>query len=85
MIDINGKKMPTVEQVEAIMSDWGKYSVQDFAGRFNLEEVVIEATIECLQRLKRVSNLHNTPVISCYRSDTLESIVKCAGSRQGYM
>jgi hypothetical protein len=85
MIDIDGKKLPTVEQVEAIMTEWGKYSVQEFAGRFNLDEDVIEATIEYLQRLKRAPNVHDTPAMSCYRSDTLESIVRCAGSRQGYL
>ena len=85
MTDINGKKLPTVEQVEAIMTGWGNHSVQEFASRFDLEEDVIEATIECLQRLKRATNAKDTPAMSCYRNDTLESIVRCAGSRQGYV
>jgi len=85
MADIKGKKLPTVEQVEAIMTEWGNHSVQEFASRFDLEEDVIEATIECLQRLKRATNTHDTPAMSCYRNDTLESIVRCAGSRKGYV
>ena len=85
MINIDGKKLPTVEQVEIIMTEWGKISVKEFASRFNLEEDVIEATIESLQRLKRTPNVQDTPVMSCYRNDTLDSIVRCAGSRHGYM
>ena len=85
MTDIEGKKLPTVEQVEIIMTEWGKNSVQEFARRLHLEEDVIKATIESLQRLKRMPNVHDTPVLSCYRNDTLDSIVRCAGSRHGYM
>ena len=44
MTDLEGKKLPTVEQVEEIMKEWGKYSVEEFAGRFQLDKVVISLT-----------------------------------------
>ena len=85
MSDLENKKLPTVEQVEEIMIDWGKYSVEEFAVRFQLEKEVIEATVEYLHKLKRTSDERSIPVIACYRNDKLESIVRCAGSRHGYM
>jgi len=85
MSDLASKKLPTVEQVEEIMKDWGKFSVEEFAVRFQLEKEVIEATVEYLHKLKRTSDERSIPVIACYRNDKLESIVRCAGARQGYM
>jgi hypothetical protein len=85
MTDITSKKLPTVEQVEEIMKDWEKFSVGEFAVRFQLEKDVIEATVEYLRKLKRTSDEGSIPVMACYRNDKLESIVRCAGSRHGYM
>lgn len=85
MTDIKIKKLPTVEQVEEIMKDWGKFSVEQFAVRFQLKKDVIEATVEYLRKLKRTSDEGSIPVMACYRNDKLESIVRCAGSRHGYM
>jgi len=85
MSDLASKKLPTVEQVEEIMKDWGKFSVKEFAVRFQLEKEVIEATIEYLHKLRRTSNERSIPVMACYRDDKLESIVKCAGAKHGYM
>jgi hypothetical protein len=85
MADITSKKLPTVEQVEEIMKDWEKFSVEEFAVRFQLEEDVIEATVEYLRKLKRTSDERSIPVMACYRNDKLESIIRCAGSKHGYM
>lgn len=85
MSDLASKTLPTVEQVEDIMKDWGKYSVEEFAIRFQLEKEVIEATIEYLHKLKRTSDEHSIPIMACYRNDKLESIVRCAGARHGYI
>ncbi len=85
MTDITSKKLPTVEQVEEIMKDWGKFSIEEFAVRFQLEKDVIEATVEYLRELKRTSDERSIPIMACYRNDKLESIVRCAGSRHGYM
>jgi hypothetical protein len=85
MTDITSKKLPTVEQVEEIMKDWGKFSVEEFAIRFQLEKDVIEATVEYLRTLKRTSDERSIPVMACYRNDKLESIVRCAGSKHGYV
>ena len=85
MSDLARKKLPTVEQVEEIMKDWGKSSVEEFAIRFQLEKEVIEATIEYLHKLRRTSNKRSIPVMACYRDDKLESIVRCAGAKHGYM
>ena len=85
MSDLENKKLPSVEQVEEIMKDWGKFSVKEFAVRFQLEKEVIEATVEYLHKLKRTSDERSIPVIACYRNDKLESIVRCAGARHGYM
>ena len=84
MTDINDKKLPTVEQVEDIMKDWGKYSVEEFSDRLQLDQDVIQATIEYLRKLKRTSDERSIPVMACYRNDRLESIVRCAGTRHGY-
>jgi hypothetical protein len=85
MSDFATKKLPTVEQVEEIMKDWGKFAVEEFAARFQLEKEVIEATVEYLHKLKRTSDERSIPVMACYRNDKLESIVRCAGARHGYM
>ena len=85
MTDISGKQLPTVEQVETIIAEIGTSSVNDFAERFQLEPVVIEATIDCLRRLRRISGEIDVPPVACYRDDTLESIVRCAGSKHGYV
>jgi len=85
MSDLENKKLPTVQQVEEIMKDWGKFSVEEFAVRFQLEIEVIEATVEYLYKLKRTSDERSIPVIACYRNDKLESIVRCAGARHGFM
>jgi hypothetical protein len=85
MSDLASKKLPTVEQVEEIMKDWGKFSVEEFADRFQLEKEVIEATVEYLHKLKRTSDKRSIPVMACYRNDKLESIVRCAGAQHGYM
>ena len=85
MTDIANKELPTVEQVEEIMRDWGKCSVDAFAVRFQLEIDVIEATIAYLRKLKRTSDKGSISVMACYRSDKLESIVRCAGARHGYV
>jgi hypothetical protein len=84
MTDLRGKKLPTVAEVEIIMSEYGKSTVGDFAERFGLERIVVEATIDCLRRLRRISGGDFIPAISCYRDDKLESIVRCAGSKHGY-
>ena len=85
MTDISGKKLPTVEQVEEIMEQWGKYSVKEFADRFELDIEVIAATVEYLRKLKRTSNKRESSVMACYRNDQLESIVRCAGDKHGYV
>ena len=85
MSDFATKKLPTVEQVEEIMKDWGKFAVEEFAARFQLEKEVIEATVAYLHKLKRTSDERSIPVMACYRNDKLESIVRCAGARHGYM
>jgi len=85
MSDFASKKLPTVEQVEEIMKDWGKFAVEEFAARFQLEKEVIEATVEYLHKLKKTSDERSIPVMACYRNEKLESIVRCAGARHGYM
>jgi len=85
MSNLASKKLATVEQVEEIMKDWGKFSVEEFAVRFQLEKEVIEATVEYLHKLKRTSDERSIPVMACYRNDKLESIVRCAGAQHGYM
>jgi len=85
MTDLSGKNLPTVEQVEEIMKKWGKYSVKEFADRFQLDKEIIEATIEYLRKLKRTSNKRESSVMACYRNDQLESIVRCAGDKHGFV
>jgi hypothetical protein len=80
-----GKKLPTVEQVETILEEFGTSSIDEFAERFGLEQVVIEAAIDCLRRLRRMPEGVAAPAIACYRDDTIESIVRCAGSKHGYV
>jgi hypothetical protein len=84
MQTLHGKKLPTVEQVEVIMAEYGSASIDEFAVRFGLETLVVEATIACLRRLRRVSGAESAPAIACYRDDNLESIVRCAGANKGY-
>jgi hypothetical protein len=85
MTELSGKKLPTVEQVEEIMKEWGKYSVKEFADRFQLDKEIIEATVEYLRKLKRSSDKGELSVMACYRNDQLESIVRCAGDKHGYV
>lgn len=85
MSDLESKKLPTVEQVEEIMKDWERFTVEEFSVRFQLEKEIIEATVEYLHKLKRTSDERSIPVVACYRNDKLESIVRCAGARHGYM
>ena len=85
MTDLSGKKLPTVEQVEEIMKQWGRYSVEEFADRFELDKEVIEATVAYLRKLKRTSGKRESSVMACYRNDQLESIVRCAGDKHGYV
>ncbi len=84
MNDPDAKKLPSVEQVEEIMKDWGAYSVEEFAEHLQLDKEIIEATVEYLRKLKRASDENSIPVMACYRNDRLESIVRCAGTRHGY-
>ena len=84
MADLKGKKLPSVEQVETIIEEFGSCSIDDFARRFGLEQVVGEAVIDCLRRLRRLPEGAGAPAIACYRDDTIESIVRCAGSKHGY-
>ena len=85
MANLAGKKLPTVEQVETIIAEYGTSSIHAIAERFDLEQAVVEATIDCLRRLRRVSGDAGIPAIACYRDDTIESIVRCAGSKHGYV
>jgi hypothetical protein len=85
MTDLAGKKLPTVEQVETIISDCGTTPIDVLAERFGLKPTVVEATLDCLRRLRRMSGGAAVPAIACYRDDSLESIVRCAGSKHGYV
>ncbi len=85
MADLAGKKLPTVEQVETMISGCGTTRVDEIAERFGLEPVVVEATLDCLRRLRRLPEGAVAPAIACYRDDSLESIVRCAGSKYGYV
>jgi protein-disulfide isomerase-like protein with CxxC motif len=85
MSNLEGKKLPTVEQVETIIAEYGSRSVEEFADRFELDKVVVEATIESLKRLRRSSGEETVPAIACYRDDNLDSIIRCAGSKHGYV
>jgi hypothetical protein len=85
MGDLAGKKLPTVEQVETMITDCGTSTIDGLAERFGLEPTVVEATLDCLRRLRRMTEGAAVPAIACYRDDTLESIVRCAGSKHGYV
>ena len=85
MADLAGKKLPTVEQVETIIAKCTTASIDAMAERFGLEQVVIAATLDCLRRLRRMPEGAAVPAIACYRDDNLESIVRCAGSKYGYI
>lgn len=85
MSDLAGKKLPTIQEVETIIAEYGSCSIGDFAERFGLEQVVVEATIDCLRRLRRIADGQSIPAIACLRDDRLESIVRCAGSRHGFV
>ena len=83
--ELNNEKLPTVEQVEHIMTDWGKFTIDEFSQKLFLKREVVEATIAYIRQLKRASGTETTPVMACYRNDNLESIVRCAGSRHRYL
>jgi len=85
MADIEGKKLPTVEQVEKMISGCGVTKIDALAEKFGLEPAVVEATLDCLRRLRRIPEGSAVPAIACYRDDSLESIVRCAGSKYGYV
>ena len=78
------EKLPTVEQIEIIMDEWGACSVDDFAERFGLDRSVVEETVGYIRQLRRVDRLNDIPPVACLRSDRLLSIVRCAGARRGY-
>ena len=61
MTDLSGKKLPTVEQVEEIMKQWGKYSVEEFADRFELDKEVID-------RAKVYARSHRTSLSKLVKS-----------------
>ncbi|MFZ0241202.1 MAG: hypothetical protein WAL90_06085 [Desulfobacterales bacterium] len=79
------KKLPSVEQVEAIIDDWGAFSIKEFAVRFQLDIDIVESTVAYLRRLQRISDQDGIPAVACYRDDTLESIVRCAGAKRGFV
>ena len=85
MTELDKEKLPTVEQVEQIMADWGKFTIDEFAQKFSLTREVVEATITYIRQLRRASGIETIPVMACYRNDKLESIVRCAGSRHRYL
>ena len=85
MRDLTGKKLPTVEQVETIIAEYGTTSIDVLAERFGLEPEVVKAALDCLRQLRRMSEGSAVPAIACYRDDSLESIVRCAGSKFGYV
>jgi len=85
MGDIAGKKLPTVEQVETMIANYGTTRVDVLAERFDLEPAVVQATLDCLRQLRRMPEGDAVPAIACYRNDSLESIVRCAGSKYGYV
>jgi len=85
VVELENKKLPTPEQVEWIMTEWNKYTIDEFSEALGLEKVVVEKTVRYLRRLKRVTNEKDIPAIACYREDNLKSIVRCAGAKHGYM
>jgi len=85
MADLAGKKLPTIEQVETIITDGGTTGIDILAERLGLEQAIVKATLDCLRRLRRMPEGATVPAIACYRDDSLESIVRCAGSKYGYV
>ena len=85
MADLAGKKLPMVEQVETMITDCSTTPIDVLAERFGLEPTVVEATLDCLRRLRRMPEGAAVPAIACYRNDSIESIVRCAGSKYGYV
>lgn len=85
MAELAGKKLPTVEQVQTMISGCGTTRIDALAEQFGLEPTVVEATLDCLRRLRRMPEGAAVPAIACYRNDSLESIVRCAGSKYGYV
>jgi hypothetical protein len=85
MEELAARKLPTVEQVEIIMREWGQCSLEAFARRFDLEVAVVEATVGYLRQMQRLDDPASLPAMVCYRDDRLESIVRCAGARHGYL
>jgi len=85
MGNLAGKKLPTVEQVEIIITEYGTTGIDTLAERFGLEPAVVKATLDCLRQLRRITEGDAVPAIACYRDDSLESIVRCAGSKYGYV
>jgi hypothetical protein len=78
------RKLPSVEQVEEIITHWGTCSAAEFAEHFGLEKAVVEDTIAEIRRLKRISDGDQIPLMACFRDDRLSSIVRCAGAKHGY-
>ena len=85
MAELAGKKLPTVEQVQTMISGCGTTRIDALAEQLGLEPTVVEATLDCLRRLRRMPEGAAVPAIACYRNDSLESIVRCAGSKYGYV
>jgi hypothetical protein len=85
MADLAGKKLPTVDQVETMITEGGTTSIDVLAERFGLEPTIVKATLDCLRRLRRMPEGDSVPAIACYRDDSLESLVRCAGSKYGYV
>ena len=85
MAELAEKKLPTVEQVETMISGCSTTRIDAISEQFGLEPTVVEATLDCLRRLRRMPEGAAVPAIACYRDDSLESIVRCAGSKHGYV
>ena len=83
--ELNNEKLPSVEQVEQIMADWGRFTIDEFAQKFSLKRKVVEATIAHIRQLRRANGVETIPVMTCFRNADLESIVRCAGSRHRYL
>jgi hypothetical protein len=45
----------------------------------------MEATVAYIRKLTRLDGAQRTPVLACFRNDSIESIVRCAGARHGYI
>jgi hypothetical protein len=84
-VENQSRKLPTTEQVEKMMAEWGSRSLEAFASEFGLSLEIMEKTAEYLRRLKRVSDPSAIPAVACLREDSLESIVRCAGAKNGYI